>query len=174
MCKALKNKKGFTLVELIASIAIIVVVLAVISGIFTFSLNVYTTSMDNYMARTTSQIVMQKIQNEIKYSNSVSVDSTLPSTLNAGTNYLYSSSGSLIISSGTSIQDTFPDASKAAQYNCSVSFTASSAKTVDVTITITKNSKTLYTTTTSIFILGLINGAVGGTIGSAGTALEYQ
>lgn len=180
MYKFIKQQKGFTLVELIAVVAIMGVLMISIVGVFMFGVNLYNTANDSYMARTTAQIVLQKIQNDITYAQSVTVNSTNTPDASkvTGTNYLYSSGGSLILKNGSTISDTFPSGSMAASYGCSVTFDVSSTKSVDIIININKGSSTIYSINTSIYIVGLegaSNGAIVDNTGSSvGTEIDYQ
>ena len=180
MYKFIKQQKGFTLVELIVVIAIIGVLMTSIIGVFMFGVNLYNSSNDSYMARTTAQIVLQKIQNDITYAQSVMVNSTNTSDASkvTGTNYLYSSNGSLILKNGSTVSDTFPVGSMASSYGCSVSFDVSSTKSVDIIININKGGNIIYTINTTIYIVGLesaSNNVIDDNTGSSvGTEIAYH
>jgi prepilin-type N-terminal cleavage/methylation domain-containing protein len=181
MFKFLKLNKGVTLVELIVALAISSIILTCVISIFSVGISAYQSSMDSFNATTTAQILTQKIQTRIKYATAITVNTTLTSDSSKviGTNYLYSSSGSVLLKNGNTVSDTFPDVKSALTYPCSVTFDVSSAKSLDVTIKISKGSKVIYTTTTTIYIIGLdgvANSAIvdNTTSGSVGIEIMYQ
>ena len=154
MFKFLRLNKGITLVELIAAMAISSIVLTCIIGIFNIGISAYNTSIDNFNKTTTAQIVIQRIQGEVKYANTVTIYNANPTT----GDYIFSNNG--VYTQGGSSAFTLSN-----NYDCTLTFTKStnSSKIINLTVKV-KN----YTVTTSIYLMsGIVTDSTNGQVGIA-------
>jgi prepilin-type N-terminal cleavage/methylation domain-containing protein len=167
----LRKKKGFTLVEIIITMAIFGIVTASIYSIFYFTLKVNNADNISYIAQSDAQLIMIKIQNEIRYANTLVIDSNLPSNFISGTKYIYNSNGSIMKNTGTSDDDSVPFITGSKDFSYSITFSKKSSKSVDVKVSVLKNGINIYNLETSIYINNLISTNISGT--SQGNAIEY-
>ena len=171
MCMILREKKGFTLVEVIITMAILGIVAAAINSIFYFTLKINKADNDSYIAQSDAQIIMQKIQNEIRYANTLVIDSCSPSNFISGIKYIYNSNGSIVKNSGISLDSAVPLTAGSKDFSYSITFSKNSSKSVGVKVSVFKNGTNLYNLETSIHINNLISTNVTGA--SEGGAVEY-
>lgn len=147
------NEDGFTLVEMIAVIFILGILVAALSGLFSAGLNMYSTSDDQYTAMTSAQVVVQRVQDSIRYAKTLSFDQAAPVSYASGTCYIVpDGAGGMAIYNGPAKAGGYTPPHG---YSVAMSFAASSGKTVDLTVKIFKGTSLLYTTATAVYVLGL-------------------
>ncbi len=88
MKKHFKNRKGFTLIELVVVLAITSIVLAAIGGIMVFGNNIVKNTNYKFDEHTMALLLEQKIKNTVQNSTSLTIYSS-PSPLPTSSGYLY-------------------------------------------------------------------------------------
>jgi len=166
----INRKHGFTLIELIVTIAIMSIIGGIVSQLFTSTYKINNFVNDNSDYQTTSQIIMQKIQNELKYANSITIDVNSPTTINADKKYIYVSGGNPVKNEGSSLSDAVSIASLQTGLSANLTFKKNSIKSVEITVDLLKNGVKVYTLDTVIIANNLITSTVSG---SEGQAIEY-
>lgn len=169
------RQSGFTLVEVIATVAIFSLAMISVSGIFLSGANLFNESEDQYTAMTTAQIAMQRIEDNVKYAKTVTIEPAVPASQQEGMSYLYVNNGGGLAITGGKAEGGLFDPPKG--YRCELSFTAGSSRALDVTVTVFRNEAKLYTAKTTVYMMGLAGTSQ--TIGcnegdgKAGTVLAY-
>ena len=162
MFKKLKSRKGFTLIELLVVFAITGIVMVVIVGIMSIGLNLFDRSNKTGSAHSMALLLTEKIEQEVRFADTVTVLAALPSTPALGTYYLYfntngtnSTQTGLRRQYGVAVDYTYLGGSFRG-LTCAVNFKGSGAKTLNVDIYITdSNGSGIYHTNTDILINNL-------------------
>lgn len=180
MIKFFKANRGFTLIELIVTMAIAIPVMLAIMSAFSLGSGFLKQSNDIYSAQSIANIIGQRIQTELRYADSVNIyadEGGLPSPRSSTSKYIYQKNGSMYLSTGDGTPTVFPVSSEV--YACSLMFYGSgSDQTIGIDIKISSGGKQLYETKTSVLvnnISGVANGfdASKKPITKSGSAVEY-
>ena len=166
-----KVKNGFTLIEMIITLAIMSILGVAISLMFNSTYRINTSINNNAEYQADAQIIMQKIQNELKYANSITIDSIAPTGIASGTKYLYVSGGIPEKNQGASFSDAVPLVSLKTGVTTVLTFKQSSSKSVEIIVDILKNGAKVYTLDTNVNLNNMITNSVSGT--TQGLSIEY-
>jgi len=176
MFKKLKSRKGFTLIELLVVFAITGIVMVVIIGIMSLGLNLFDRSNKTGSAHSMALLLTEKIEQEVKFADTVTVLAALPATPAAGTYYLYFNNDNtnpantgLRRQTGATADFTYLGGSFRGLI-CAVTFKGSGAETLNLDISITdSNGNGIYHTNTDI----LINNITAQVLAANGSVLAY-
>ena len=172
-CNTLKNNSGFTLVELIVTIAIAGILMTAIGSVFIFGSNLVNTTQSKFNEHSAALALENKIKAQVQFANALTIY-TDPSQLSsvAETNSIYfgtnpyvsggtSNNCGLVIknSSNTSVfmQGGFIG------YSCSVTFTKVSGTALGIKVVITnlKDADDAYTLLQTISLSNFGTGVSG-------------
>ena len=166
----IKIRNGFTLIEIIITLAIMSILGIAISQMFNSTYRINTSINNSAEYQADAQIIMQKIQNELKYANSITIDSIAPTSIVSGTKYLYVSGGIPEKNQGASFSDAVPLVSLKNGFTSVLTFKQSSSKTVEIIVDILKNGTKVYTLDTNVNLNNMILNSVPV---SQGLSIEY-
>ncbi|ADU26365.1 PulJ/GspJ family protein [Ethanoligenens harbinense] len=148
MKKHLKNRQGFTLIELVVVLAITSIVLVAIGGIMVFGNNIVKNTNYKFDEHTMALLLEQKIKNTVQNSTSLTIYND-PSFLSSCTNgYLYfdttpsggTANAALIINPKSGAPEIAFQKGYFKGYTVTVSFKETSAAVLHVTISIYNNA----------------------------------
>lgn len=170
----LKSKKGFSLIELLVTIAILSIAMTAITGILTFGYNMYNNANLLHDAHALATLTEQKIEAEVLYAGTLHIDTTYNASLASSISTLYFSSGRLAKDTGTAAgTNTHNYAYQAGAYtelNCAAVFSSASPGTLRVNLTVTKGTSTLYQIQTDIQLVNMSGQSLTG----SGPAVEFS
>lgn len=175
MKKHFKNRKGFTLIELVVVLAITSIVLAAIGGIMVFGNNIVKNTNYKFDEHTMALLLEQKIKNTVQNSTSLTIYSS-PSPLPTSGGYIYfgASPTGLVIKPSDSGSVSVFQQGRFTYYPVTVSFKETSAAVLHVTISIYNNANANdnYTLNTDIPINNIGSGFTSTSITDARTDLS--
>jgi prepilin-type N-terminal cleavage/methylation domain-containing protein len=163
-CKTLKNNSGFTLVELIVTIAIAGILMTAIGSVFVFGSNMVNTTQSKFDEHSAALQLQNNIKTKVQYADSLKIYKSASDTVTAfanNTHNLYFSNG--LISDGASLQSTM------ASYSYIVIFSGIGTTVLQVNVTINKTGSDSYTLNQSV---PLPNLAIKGNTIAAGTSQD--
>ncbi len=85
----LYKKNGFTLLEMIIVIAIAGILSAALAYTVPFISRINDTVSSRYQAQIMANVIMTRIESELRYADAVDVKTSLPETLQQGNKYVY-------------------------------------------------------------------------------------
>ena len=176
-----KEKNGFTLIELIVTLAILTIVMSVVVSMFSFITSTNQSTKDNFNAQSTAENIIGMIKAELQYSSSVSLRNNYdPGVGLDGENYIYLKNNIIYQKIGKSPEKSISPTSLN-DISCVLSLTISGPMTIDISINIMKNNVTLYSLKTSIYMnnltVAVTTSAQSGTTASGilqGNAIVYS
>lgn len=161
----LKNKKGFTLIELVVVLALLTMLSGILTGIMMSVFKVNNTSTDLSFAQIKAQYTLERIVDQIKYASAVDIQSGLPGTFGEDTYYLSAESGFIKAKSSSTDAILSPDPIDP-DFAYSVTFAKENAKVVAIDVSVWKNGSIIYSAQSSVFVNNLslnnITGAASG------------
>ncbi|MCB2359928.1 type II secretion system protein J [Clostridium estertheticum] len=166
-----KTRNGFTLIEIVITLAIMSILGIAISQLFNFTYRTNTSINDSAEYQADAQNTMQNIQNELKYANSITIDSNAPTEIVSGTKYLYVSGGIPKKNQGASLSDAVSIVSLKTGFISVLTFKKSSNKSVEIIVDILKNGTKVYTLDTNVNLNNMILNSVSGA--PQGLSIEY-
>lgn len=158
---------------MIITLAIMSILGIVISQMFSSTYRTNSSINDSAEYQADAQTVMQKIQNELKYANSITIDLNAPTGIVPGLKYLYVSvSGGIPEKNyGISLSDAVPIVSLKTGFTSALTFKKSSSKSVEIIVDIFKNGTKVYTLDTNVNLNNMISDSVSGS--AQGSSIEY-
>jgi len=166
-----KIRNGFTLMEVIITLAIMSILGIAISQMFNSTYRTNTSINDSAEYQADAQIIMEKIQNELKYANYVAIDLNAPTGIASGTKYLYVSGGIPEKNQGASLSDAVPIVSLKTGFTSVLTFKQSISKSVEIIVDIFKNGTKVYTLDTNVNLNNMISNSVSGL--AQGSSIKY-
>lgn len=178
MKKRLRATHGFTLVEVLISIAVSMIILVAATNLLVAGFNMYNQTSLLSQAHTLGMVTEQKITNEVIYATGVSIAPASVSALNAGVHSLYlSADARLARDTGTAGGANTHDYNYYAGYYTGLSLAITYSKSpagalhVDIKVLDKKSGSLLYEPQTDIVIN---NGAVDTSAAASGPAIAYS
>lgn len=176
------NKKGFTLIELIITIAIFSIVILVIFSMFLFENKVFKFSSEQFNAQSDVRFGIDSINKKIRYATELTILKDLPVSIPKGddNNYIYFKDGTVNFS--------IYDASKNTRTNTLIGSTISSSSsyfkkinntTIQINLTGTDNTNT-YSLNSKIILKNFLianpikNINLGEGVIDRGSAVKYK
>lgn len=166
----INDQKGLTLIEMLVSIALLMLFLTVLFNMLSSMRNINTAAETNYTAQEDAQIIIQNIQTAVRYADSLTIYINKPESFNGGKAYIYLSNGIIMKNIG-SIDNEAPIISFPQGYASDLCFKISSPKSIEVTVKIYRNNKQVYDLSANIYINNLAANNIEGAL--EGQAIEY-
>ncbi len=163
MLKTIKSNKGFTLIELVVTVAIMGIALTAICSVIVLGFKINNNTQSKFNENTAAIFIQNKIKAQIQYSQSLSVYSD-PSKLSQVTesNSLYYGTypyvAGAISNLGVVVNRSAPYMSGTLNgYTCSVTFKFVSTTSITVTVNIIslKNATDTYTLSQTIHFINM-------------------
>ena len=150
-----KNNKGFTLIEVVVSIAISSIILVTVGAALPYVFKMNYKANNISQAQILAQTVINKIENDIRYADSLTIESGSPLSPQANTLYIYDNAGGKIQRRNTSgsIEDMSPEFPDLFTYG--ISFTNVNGKIVCVTVKVYFKTEMIYTMDSNILVNNL-------------------
>jgi uncharacterized repeat protein (TIGR02543 family)/prepilin-type N-terminal cleavage/methylation domain-containing protein len=146
----IRKKHGFTLVEIIISIAIMGIVLMTIFSFYNFGSNTFIRGKDEYAAQSTARLANDYIFDQLRLATTASLSNSNPGTLDDDYSYFYVTGGQLYHYKWTGTMHELRTIADSIQ---SISFGGSSDNLV-VSITV-KNNKQVYNSESNLALPNL-------------------
>ena len=167
-----KKNKGFTLIELIVTIAIAGIIFSTLISIFPLFTRLNITADDLAQAQELAQMKLKAIESQLQFANTLKIESGLPDTRSDTYHYLYVNAGKIkIISNGSAAAALTSDRSFE-DYNYTVNFSPVNAKVIRVDLTVLKNEQQLYKISSDLYVNNLITENITG--GTNGSCVTYK
>jgi prepilin-type N-terminal cleavage/methylation domain-containing protein len=184
--KTLKNNSGFTLIELIVTIAVAAILMGAITGVFIFGNNLVNITRSKFNEHSAALELENQIKSQVMYAKDLTIYSDAPlinstdptkqptegtclyfGTYQGSSPAVYSSGGNsgttgLATKTKNITAPTFFMQGAFVGYNCTVSFNSTAGgSALAVTVTITKSTSDSYTLTQTIPLSNIGSGASG-------------
>lgn len=143
----LNRQGGFTLIELVVTIAIASIAMSLIAGIFTILLKSYNQSTNIADAQNLATLSVRKVEQEVRVCTSLKIYDTKVDSASGTPIYFDDSKHGINIGDGTYLADTFD------KYDCTLKFTGCNTNILGVSVTIKdKSGKTLSSIESSVYL----------------------
>ena len=147
-----KRNKGFTLIELVISLAIMGLLMATLAVVFVFVIRTSNSGNDRFAAQTGASQAMQRVQDELRFATSVTLLTKLPDTPDAAANYFsVDADGVFRQTAGSSTRFRMP-ADNADAYDYTLLAETASSRSLNVTVSVYKGAKLLFRLKTMVFL----------------------
>lgn len=168
-----QNKRGFTLLETILTLAIAAVILAAAAFLLPNIFTLNRTADNLAQAQSLAQMTMWKIEEQLRYANTVDISTSLPTTPSADYHYIYLSDSSILHRySGNTIEYFSPATSSFPGFTYGIAFSRTNDKVIQAKITVYKNGEVFYSSTNHIFANNLLSKSITGS--DLGGCIAYQ
>lgn len=168
MKKVLKNKNGFTLLEIILGIALSLIIMGAVISAFVLGANSNNAANEAYASKSIATMIVERVKNEVRYADTVTIysdDASAPKT--DGVYCIYQQNGAFYERNGSSGVYSILPGQLENGFSCALLFTKTSDRSIGLEVRIMKNGNELYKTQTAVYINNLISSSVGGTQGSS-------
>lgn len=158
----LKLKKGFTLIEMILSIAAAGMLFVVLAFSVPFVAKMNEASMSTYRAQVMAGMITNRIEDHFRYADYLDISASLPAELQQGNKYIYVSDGVLYEKSYGASPVEVIQSSGFDGYSCDIVFKAVNDKVAGIVIKIYRNGGKIYERRSEVTALNLGAGSVTG------------
>jgi len=119
-----------------------------------------------------AQNIMLNIQNELKYANSITIDSNAPTNIVSGTKYLYVSGGIPEKNQGALMSDAVPIVSLKTGFTSALTFKKIiNSKSIEIIVDIFKNGTKVYTLDTNVYLVNMTSNSA--SVSGQGSSIKY-
>ncbi|OJU09227.1 MAG: hypothetical protein BGN88_04220 [Clostridiales bacterium 43-6] len=147
-----QHKNGFTLIELIVTLAITVLILGVILSMFSFMTNSNKDVNDNLNIQSTAQNIVETVKSELQNASQVTLSTNLvPGTGLDGEYYIFQRNNILYKKVGQASETPI---SASSEILCNMTFTKS-GNILGITVNMLKSGASVYKLSTTVFINNL-------------------
>ena len=169
----LKKNRGFTLLELIITIAISGVILSVIFSIFGSIYQLTNTETNLSQTQISAQMVMDKVKTQIRFANMLDIEpGSPPVTLNPNYIYIYVPSDGAIHQKTTLSDQIISPSPATGAYTYSLSFAPVNTKVLQINLSVLSSNVVMYKYSSNILINNLISNNITGA--SSGSYISFQ
>lgn len=167
-----KNKKGFTLVEVVVALAISGLLFVFIASFISIVSNYKSNAVDLSQAQNLAQQVFLEIEGQLRYAQTVNILSGPPESFNTELNYIFLSGGDIVsVRNGGSAASMSP-LKGSGEYSYNINFVNTDFHMLQINLTVKNENKVLYTATSTINIQNLGNLPITGS--QRGSVIEYK
>ena len=158
----MNKKRGFTLIELIVTIAIVSILIAALVPIFPMVTRIGETSNDMTQAQNLAKLQIQCIENELRYAKEVNIETSLPASLTQGYRYIFLNSG-LINKQiyGYSAENIITGLAFDG-YTYNISFAPVNSKVLEINVSVIKDAEQIYNISSKLHLNNIINTSITG------------
>ncbi|MGI6279345.1 MAG: Ig-like domain-containing protein [Acutalibacteraceae bacterium] len=167
-----RSKKGFTLVEVILTLAIISILFAVIASFIPLANTYKDTAVDIARAQNLAQQIFMEIEGQLRYATSLNILDEMPETFDAGTSYIYTSNGEILSIKNGESETSLTPSNGSGEYSYNINFIHIDFHMLQMTLTIKKKGKIIYNADSTINIQNLGNIPITGA--ASGNHVEYM
>jgi len=165
------RKSGFTLIEIVVTLAVASILAAMIFQIFSSVYSVYRKINDMAEYQSYAQVIMIRIKNELKYADSVTIENDIPASIVPGNRYIYVTDGTPQLNVGNSSSDAVSIAKLSSGFSAELIFTKSSDKSIRVSVSIKNKGTIVYNLDADVYLNNIVNDSISGS--SQGLVIRY-
>lgn len=152
------HKKGFTLIEVIASIAILAVVISMGYSLYIYGVKSFNIGTNKINSSENMRIAADYITRELRNATSVQILGSIPSSPDSSKNYIYAENGVLKCKKNTAASVTICGNSNYAALSLNFSVNVSNSKIL--TLNVMTDSASVSSISSDIYILNLGSGSI--------------
>lgn len=168
----LKRENGFTLLEVVITVAIAGIVFLAIASFSILAARLNTAANDLGKAQHFAQITMQAIESELRFAKSLDIKTGMPNSPKEDEHYIFLKDGGIFKKFGEYESDYIASPLGFEDYTLSVTFSPANEKVINVSISVVKNAKSVYTLKSNIQVNNLIFLSITGE--QQGTCVGYK
>ena len=169
--RGLKKSAGFTLVELIVTLALVALVIAAALPLYAMVTRFNTTADELAQAQNFAQTKLIIIENELRYASTVNIEETVPGSFDDTLKYMYAQGG--VVKSKVPGFEPRPMTSDLGfeDYTYSLRFYAAGARVIRAELTVYRSDRQVHRIRSDIYASNLFSGSVTGA--AQGTCVSY-
>jgi prepilin-type N-terminal cleavage/methylation domain-containing protein len=167
-----KGKKGFTLIELVVSLAVSSLLLLVLFSFSTIAFRMNKGINHYSQAQNVAQGYLQTIESQLRYANNLNIEHSAPDEFNESMRYIYSIDGEVFKKNAGGNADSLLPNLYNGEYNIDLNFKAVNSKVVEISLAVFNNTTKLYSITSKLHINNIISGSITGE--SQGSCVSYE
>lgn len=170
----MKNKKGFTLIEVVTAVAIVGILSASLVSVVPQLLKSTFYTHNLAEAQIVAKSTLDILQNELRYANYIKIEPTLPNPLQSGNSHISIINGKIISKLAGGGEKSISQ-SAYGSYTYNLLFSTENPRVLKIDITLFFRNEKIYTLNSRIFIYNLISAGNASITGvSSGSCVSYN
>lgn len=167
----MKNKKGFTLIEVVTTIAIVGILSVSLVSVVPQVLNSTYNTQNLAEAQIVAKSTLDVLQNELRYANYINIEASIPEIIQPGKNYITIINDKIYSKlAGGGVKAISP--LNYSNYTYSVLFSTENPRVLKTDISLFFRGEKIYTLNSRIFIYNLISASITGDY--SGACVSYS